>query len=131
MRKLFLILVSAYATLASGVVLAVSDDEKLLNAFHKYGLTKCDKFILANSKLKGDWNFFISKHPDIDGVKEASAIQITGSKNDTVKTDDSYIQTPKACFLHSRLVAVFPRHGTVTPHARPHVHRLFCMRRHV
>ena len=103
MRKLFAIVAEAYITVASSFVFAESDDETLLNAFHKYGITKCDKLILKHSKLKGDWNFFISKHRDIDAsTPEASIIQIRGTKNDTVKEDDSYLQTQKACFLTSR-----------------------------
>ena len=72
-------------------------------SFHKYGITKCDKLILKNSRLKGNWNFFVSKHRDIDGSNpEASIIQITGTKNDTPKVDDSYLQTQKKCFLTKR-----------------------------
>lgn len=87
-----------------------NDDQSLLKAFHKYGITKCDNFILENSKLKSNWNFFISKHlGGIDGTAtEVSITQIFGSKGDTVKTDDSYIQTAKKCFLRQNWTLTAP-----------------------
>jgi hypothetical protein len=90
--------------IASSALFAKNNDEILLDAFHKYGITECDSFILKNSKLKGNGSFFISKHFDgIDGPStEVSIINIYGEKGDTVKIDDSYIQTMKNCFLHSR-----------------------------
>lgn len=96
-------------TLTSGIVFAETDDQILLKAFHKYGITKCDKFLIKNSKLDENWNFFISKHADAidDNVKEASIIQIFGSKNDTVKFDHSYIQSKKGCFVHKRTITTF------------------------
>jgi len=88
---------------------AKSDDKILLGAFHKYGITKCDNFILENSKLKMNWNFFISSHnQDISNdVKEVSIIEIFGSKNDTVKVDHSYIESPNGCFLTKRITLSF------------------------
>lgn len=91
---------------------AKSGDQILLDAFHEYGITKCDSFILEKSPLNGkpNWNFFISKHGGgIDGTAtEVSVIQIYGSKDDTVKIDYSYIQTNKACFVHSRSTITYP-----------------------
>jgi hypothetical protein len=86
-----------------------SNDEVLLDYFHKYGITKCDNFILKNSRLKANWNFFISQHRNELGknVKEVSIITIYGSKNDTVKIDDSYIQAPNGCFLTTRSTLTF------------------------
>ena len=37
-----------------------SNDEVLLDYFHKYGITKCDNFILKNSRLKANWNFLLA-----------------------------------------------------------------------
>lgn len=104
MKKLIVITASTYLALVSGVVLAADDNGKLLNSFHNYGITKCDKFIIKNSGLESHWNYFISRHADdiSDTVKEASVIQIYGSVDDTVKTDDSYIQSKNGCFLDSR-----------------------------
>ncbi|MGV6818410.1 MAG: hypothetical protein ACWA44_14225 [Thiotrichales bacterium] len=92
-----------------GTAHAESDDQILLNSFHEYGITKCDKFILENSSLQGNWNFFINKHAgDVDGsATEVSVVRVWGSENDTVKVDDSYIQTPKNCYLHSRHTITF------------------------
>ncbi len=86
-----------------------STNSSLLKAFHKYGITKCDDFIIQNSSLKHNWHFFISQHKqDIDKeIKEASVIQIHGTKNDTIKTDDSYIQTPEACYLNARFTLTY------------------------
>lgn len=108
-EKMFLIIISAYAVLASGIALAEDADKILLDSFHEYGITKCDKFILEKSKLKSNWNFFISKHPGIKDspVKEASIIQIFGSSNDTVKTDQSYMQTKNACFVHDKTTVTY------------------------
>lgn len=81
-----------------------SSNSSLLEAFHKYGITKCDDFIVENSSLKQNWYFVISEHlNNIDEeIKEVTITQIYGSKNDTIKSEDSYIQTPKACYLNSR-----------------------------
>jgi len=86
-----------------------SSNHRLLKAFHEYGITKCDDFIIENSSLKKNWYFVISKHEDnIDKkIKEVSVIQIYGSKNDTLKSDDSYIQSSEACYLHSRHTLTF------------------------
>ncbi len=94
----------------SSISHAESDNQILLNSFHKYGIKKCDSFILKNSPLKGNWNYFISKHGGgLDGAAtEVSVIQIFGSKGDTVKADYSYIQTEKSCFIHSRTTVTYP-----------------------
>jgi len=87
----------------------IEDEKTLLNSFHKYGMTKCDSFILQNSKLQGNWNYFISRHNKeiAKDVKEVSVIQIFGSKNDTVKIDHSYIESPSGCFLTKRSTLSF------------------------
>jgi hypothetical protein len=87
-----------------------NDDQELLTPFHEYGISKCDSFILENSKLKSNWNFFINKHAGgIDGpATEVTITQIFGSKDDTVKTEDTYIQTTKKCFLRSTWTLTFP-----------------------
>jgi hypothetical protein len=89
---------------------AESNNDILLKSFHKYGITKCDSFIIENSRLKGAWTFFVEQHTNnIDKeIKEVSIIQVSGSKNDTFKKDDSYIQTPKACYLHKKSTLTFP-----------------------
>lgn len=109
MKKILVLVALAYMTLASGILFAETDNKILVNEFHKYGITKCDKFILQNSKLDENWNIFISKHAKAidDTVKEASIIQIFGNKNDTVKTDDSYIQSKKGCFVHKRSTVTY------------------------
>lgn len=89
---------------------ASANDDKLLNAFHKYGINKCDSFIIKNSKLKSNWTYFIDKHSGgIDGpATEVTITQIFGSKGDTVKTVDSYIQTTKKCFLRTEWTVTNP-----------------------
>jgi ribosomal protein L31 len=77
--------------------------------FHKYGIKRCDNFIMANSPLKGNWNYFMSKHAGgIDGKStEVSVIRIWGDGADTVKVSDSYIQTRAACYLHRRTTLTY------------------------
>ena len=36
-----------------------NDDVTLLKSFHDYGITKCDSFIVENSTLEKNWNYFI------------------------------------------------------------------------
>ncbi|MGE4456230.1 MAG: hypothetical protein AB7E13_04805 [Arcobacteraceae bacterium] len=84
-------------------------DETLLSAFHKYNITKCDKFILKDSKLVANWNYNISRYSkDIaNGIYEASVIIVDGSTNDTIKVDHSYMQTPNGCFVTKRSTLTF------------------------
>ena len=107
-KKTLMTLLFVGFSIASPVL--ANDDQSLLKSFHKYGITKCDSFILEHSKLKGNWHFFIGKHlGGIDGTAtEVSITEIFGSKNDTVKTDDSYIQTAKKCFLRQTWTVTFP-----------------------
>jgi len=88
---------------------AQKDNQILLDSFHKYGIKKCDSFIEKNSSLRSNWNFYISKHAGgIDGpATEVTVIQIFGSAGDTVKIADTYIQTPKKCFLTSSWTLTF------------------------
>lgn len=108
MKIIRLTLFSLFAVMV-GNSYAQSDNQRLLNNFHEYGITKCDQFILENSMLTGNWDLFISKHADgIDGpTTEVSIIRIWGVENDTVKVDDSYIQTAKSCYLHRRATTSF------------------------
>jgi len=105
-----------YNTLVLGMIFisfqSVADESSnrhLLEAFHKYGITKCDNVILENSSLQENWSYFIEKHKNNihEEINEVSLIQIYGSKNDTVKIDHSYIQTPEACYIHKRETVTF------------------------
>ena len=80
------------------------DNNELLKQIHKLGITHCDEFILQNTKVKGAWKFFMNKHSGgIDGPStEVSMVQIYGQKGKTYKTDYSFIQTLKKCFLHKK-----------------------------
>lgn len=98
-------IVSTLFYMTFGIALAKgaeSDDQKVLGMMHKYGITRCDKFILDNDKPKKNWNFFVSKNSgEIDkSVKVATLVQIFGKLGDTVKTEHTYIQSPNGCFLH-------------------------------
>lgn len=102
------LLIFTLVTITSAqAIYAQSNQEILLSAFHKNGITKCDKFISKNSRLKDKFNVFISKHENgIDGPStEVSIVTIYGTKGNTIKFDDSYIQTAKNCVLHSRSIA--------------------------
>lgn len=109
--KAFLSVAIIFSLIIGGTAFADQDgdDKKLLDYIHKYGITKCDDFILENSRLKNNWHFSIQKHVDgIDGLAtEVSIIRIFGGKNDTLKIDDSYIQTQKNCYLHQRATLTF------------------------
>ncbi|MBL1384865.1 MAG: hypothetical protein COA35_009305 [Colwellia sp.] len=102
------------SALSFGITLAnpvfANNDQTLLKSFHDYGISQCDSFILENSKLESNWNFFINKHAGgIDGPStEVTITQIFGSKGDTVKTEDTYIQTAKKCFLRQTWTLTFP-----------------------
>lgn len=87
--------------LICNIQIFANDDQILLNAFHEYGITKCDSFILKNSKLKENWNYFISKHNRLidKKIKNVSIVEIFGTKNDTVKLDHDYIESPNGCFV--------------------------------
>ncbi|MCK6265892.1 hypothetical protein KP803_21790 [Vibrio sp. ZSDE26] len=89
---------------------AASDEQLLINAFHEYGITKCDSFILENSKLKSNWNLFINKQAGgMDGpATEVTITHIFGSKGDTVKNEDTYIQTAKNCYYRGTWTVTFP-----------------------
>lgn len=80
-----------------------TDNQSLLSTFHKHGINKCDKFILENSSLKGNWYYVVDIYPDNinSKIREASITQITGSLNDTIKLKHTYIQTPTACYLET------------------------------
>lgn len=95
------------ALLSCGV--SANDDQTLLELFHEYGIKKCDAFILQNSRLQDNWNLFIGKHAGgIDGpTTEVTITRIFGEKGDTVKVDDTYIQTANKCFLRSAWTLTF------------------------
>ncbi|MEC8233382.1 MAG: hypothetical protein VX061_18285 [Pseudomonadota bacterium] len=86
------------------------DDATLLKSFHDYGITKCDSFILENSRLQGNWNYYINKHANgMDGIAtEVTITRIWGTKGDTVKTEDTYIQTAKNCYLRNTWTVTYP-----------------------
>ncbi|MFA0055404.1 hypothetical protein [Vibrio echinoideorum] len=90
---------------------AFADERQiLLGSFHNYGIKQCDSFILENSVLKSNWNFFINKHAGgIDGpTTEVTLTRIFGNVGDTVKIDDTYIQTAKKCFLRTSATFTYP-----------------------
>lgn len=86
------------------------DSQLLLKRVHEYGIKKCDSFISQNTKLEGDWNFFINKHAGgMDGpATEVTITNIWGSKGDTVKTESTYIQTAKNCYLREAWTLTYP-----------------------
>lgn len=90
-------------------IAAESSNDTLLKMVHKYGVTKCDRAVIENSSLKGNWDVIVERHTDgiSKDIKEVTIIQTTGSKNDTIKLDHSYIQTPKACLLHRKSTLTF------------------------
>ena len=87
-----------------------NDSQLLLNRVHEYGIKKCDSFISQNTKLQGNWNFFINKHAGgMDGpATEVTITNIWGSKGDTVKTESTYIQTAKNCYLRETWTVTNP-----------------------
>ena len=105
MKKLLLLLIFILSSTTN--IYAKTNEDILLEAFHKNSINKCDKFIKKHMRLQGSFNVFISKHEDgIDGPStEVSIVTIYGTKGNTIKFDDSYIQTTKNCVLHSRSVA--------------------------
>jgi len=68
------------------------------------GITHCDDFILKNTQTQGQWKFFMNKHAGgIDGPStEVSLVQISGNLTKSYKTDYSFIQTLKQCFMHKK-----------------------------
>jgi len=101
MKKSLLVL---YTILIATSLYAKSYEDILIESFHKNSITKCDNFIKKNNRIQGHFNVFFSKHQDgIDGKStEVSIVTIYGEKGNTIKFDDSYIQTAKNCVLHSR-----------------------------
>lgn len=83
---------------------AETNKNPILDEFHKFGITHCDEFIQKNTAALGSWKFFIHKHPGgIDGPStEVSLTQISGKPGQSIKTDYTFIQTLKQCFLHKR-----------------------------
>ena len=102
-----LLLLTIFILSLTSSINAKTNQDILLDAFHKNGINKCDKFIKKHMRLKDSFNVFISKHDDgIDGPStEVSIVTIYGTKGNTIKFDDSYIQTAKNCALHSRSIA--------------------------
>ncbi|WP_029408657.1 hypothetical protein [Thiomicrorhabdus sp. Milos-T2] len=78
--------------------------QTMLKDFHKFGITHCDEFIQKNTATPGSWKYFINKHPGgIDGPStEVALTQISGSRGQSFKTDYTFIQTLKKCFLHKQ-----------------------------
>lgn len=105
--------VLSYFAFTSAVAHAVSeesDDQKILGLMHKYGITKCDKLILENDKPKTNWNVFVSRPSrEIEKtVHTATLVQVFGTLNDTVKTENTYIQSSSGCFIHKTSTISFP-----------------------
>ena len=101
MKHLFLVFV---AILLSPNAFSDDLNNKLLIEFHKLGVTHCDDFILKNSRTAGHWRFFLNKHLNgIDGpTTEVSMVQISGNGDNSYKTDYSFVQTLKGCYLHKK-----------------------------
>lgn len=100
MKKVLIIV----GILFNSVALAESGNQALLKQFHALGVTHCDEFITKNTRTAGEWKFFLNKHASgIDGPStEVSMVQISGSGDNSFKTDFSFIQTLKKCFLHKK-----------------------------
>jgi len=81
---------------------ASENQNDLLKQFHDFGITHCDDFIKKNTATPGEWKFFMNKQPGgLDGpTTEVSLTQISGKAGQSIKTDYSFIQTLKSCFLH-------------------------------
>ncbi len=111
-RLVIISITAAYLTYSQAAL--ANEESKLLKAFHRYGITKCDKFIKKNSPLKTNWNYFINKiSGGMDGpATEVTITRIWGSKGDTVKSDETYIQTAKNCYLRQSWSLTF--NGTCT-----------------
>lgn len=111
MKKLHIVLFIVFYSLSScSLASSLKDKQNLINQFHKFGIVKCDKFILENSKLEGNWYYFIDRYGEEETespVREVSLIRIYGKKGDSIKVDDSYIQSSKYCYLHSRTTLTF------------------------
>lgn len=92
-------------------VFALKDNHELLKLFHKYGMTKCDKFILKNVNLsnKPNWSLDIEKpnSPLAKGNSIVTLIIAYGKKGDTVKSDFSFVETPNRCILTKRATITF------------------------
>ncbi|WP_040727183.1 hypothetical protein [Thiomicrorhabdus sp. Kp2] len=88
--------------LQSWLTYAEEDKNQLLKQFHEFGITHCDEFISKNTATPGAWKFFMNKHPGgIDGPStEVSLTQISGKPGQSFKTNYTFIQTLKQCFLH-------------------------------
>jgi|SRR5690554_308511 len=88
-----------------------NNNQRLLKLFHDYGMTKCDSYIIENSGLdeKPNWSVDISKHDGEVSSKAAEVILTTiyGSKGDTIKQDDVYLQTEKGCYLRTVVAVSF------------------------
>lgn len=107
-----LVALFAINSLTSNLAIASEDDKVLLGAIHKYGVTKCDSFILEHGKLKDNWHFDISRHPKLnnENFSEVTIQQVAGSQGDTIKIAQTYIQTPSACYLLELSTVTFSGH---------------------
>ena len=92
-------------------IFAITNNQELLNLFHKYKMTKCDKFILKNTNLinKPNWSLDIERpnSPIGKGYSIVTLILTYGSKGDTVKKDFTFVETPKRCILTERATITF------------------------
>lgn len=99
----FLLLTSLFSFSLQAEEPEKTDLNNLLSQFHERGITHCDEFITTNIQAPGNWKYFINKHAGgIDGPStEVSLTQISGEVG-SFKTDYSFIQTLKKCFMHKR-----------------------------
>lgn len=77
-------------------------NQGLLKQFHSLGITHCDEFINKHVSVNGQWKFFLTKHAGgLDGpATEVNMVQIHGSKVNSLKSNYTFVQTLKKCFLH-------------------------------
>ncbi len=101
-RKLRAFVISAF--LGFSLPVNADNNDILLKAFHKYGIDKCDNLIANHSTFNGNGllDYVIEQYPGgIDGsATEVTVTRIIGSKGSTIKSVESYIQTPKKCYLN-------------------------------
>jgi len=81
----------------------------MLDAFHKIGITKCDSFILVNTKLDDYHTYFVNNlnkntNDNNNDVKQATITTTYGKINDSVLNYDSYIETKDGCRLETLIM---------------------------
>jgi hypothetical protein len=88
-----------------------SSDDELLDLFHKKGITHCDKIILEHASLKDKphWSYDIYNFPLVasKGYSEVTVVEVFGYKDDSVKFDLTFQETPNECTLTKRVTITF------------------------